>query len=268
MRLMSRGRLVNRSLLVYDNHSKRDVMRALILSDIHANLEALRSVIADAESRGGFDVVWCLGDTVGYGPDPSACLELLRQYPLHAVAGNHDYAAIGDRNIESFNNAAAAAAHWTREQLDDADAEFLSGLPLTVNLERFTLVHGSLRAPIWEYLLDASSALGTFELLSTRYCLVGHSHIPFLCWENQGEPRFEAFSEDQEFVLKEERLIANPGGVGQPRDHDPRPSYALFDDHRNCLHRHRVSYDIGVTQEKMRRAQLPEALITRLDHGV
>jgi predicted phosphodiesterase len=243
-------------------------MRALILSDIHANLEALQAVIEDAEKRGGFDVVWCLGDMVGYGPDPGPCLEVLRRYPLQAVTGNHDYAAIDSKMVESFNNAAAVAAYWTLEQLSDSDVEFLGNLAQVVTVDFFTLVHGSLRAPIWEYLLDPSSALGTFGLLSTPYCLVGHSHIPFLCWENQGEPRFEAFTEGQEFQLKEERLIANPGGVGQPRDHDPRSSYAIFDEQLNSLQRHRVSYDISLTQEKMRQAKLPEALITRLDHGV
>jgi diadenosine tetraphosphatase ApaH/serine/threonine PP2A family protein phosphatase len=184
------------------------------------------------------------------------------------VTGNHDYAAIDSKMVESFNNAAAVAAYWTLEQLSDSDVEFLGNLAQVVTVDFFTLVHGSLRAPIWEYLLDPSSALGTFGLLSTPYCLVGHSHIPFLCWENQGEPRFEAFTEGQEFQLKEERLIANPGGVGQPRDHDPRSSYAIFDEQLNSLQRHRVSYDISLTQEKMRQAKLPEALITRLDHGV
>jgi predicted phosphodiesterase len=242
-------------------------MRALIVSDVHSNLEALQAVISDAEARGGFDEVWCLGDTVGYGPDPGACLHLLRSYPFQMVAGNHDYAAVGKMSVETFNYAAATAARWTSSQLNAADADFLSGLPLVITLEPFTLVHGSLRAPIWEYLLDSTSALGTFELLSTRYCLVGHSHIPFLCRENRGDPRFEDFGEGAEFKLKQERLIVNPGSVGQPRDHDPRPSYALFEDQENTLRRYRVSYDIKTTQGKMRQAQLPDPLILRLDHG-
>ena len=242
-------------------------MRALIVSDIHGNLEALQSVMADAESRAGFDEVWCLGDTVGYGPDPAACLDLLRGYSLHMVAGNHDYAAVGKMSVETFNHAAATAARWTASQLDAADFDFLSALPLTIDREPFTLVHGSLRAPIWEYLLDSNSALGTFELLTTRYCLVGHSHIPFLCRENWGAPLFGEFSEEVEFGLREERLIANPGSVGQPRDHDPRPSYAIFDDQSNTLQRRRVSYDIAATQRKMRWVRLPEPLIQRLDHG-
>ena len=132
----------------------------------------------------------------------------------------------------------------------------------------FTLVHGSLRAPLWEYLLEERAALATLELLETPYCLVGHSHIPFLCQETQGFPRFIEFTENTPFRLPEERWIINPGGVGQPRDRDPRPSYAIYDSDENTIERRRVAYDIAATQDKMRRARLPESLITRLDYGI
>ena len=230
-------------------------------------------MLADAEERGGFEQIWCLGDTVGYGPDPRPCLGLLRGYPLLAVAGNHDQAATGQVGVEEFNGPAAEAALWTAQQLTLEDQDFLRGLPLTTTSEDFTLVHGSLREPLWEYLLSEESALATFQLLSTRYCLVSHSHIPFLCQENQGDPTFVDFTEDQKFVLNEERpneerWIINPGSVGQPRDRDPRPSYALYDSVQGAISRHQVSYDIGETQKRMRQARLPQRLIDRLNYGV
>ena len=247
-------------------------MRALIVSDIHSNLEALNAVIADAIERGGFDIIWCLGDSVGYGPDPGACLELLQSYPLVAVAGNHDRAALNVRESADFNNAAAVAANWTAQKLTAEDRSFLTDLPLVTTGDAFTLVHGSLRAPLREYLLNEEAAAGTFGLLDTQFCLVGHSHIPFLCIENQEGPMFVQFSEDAIFDLGERRLIANPGSVGQPRDYDPRPSYALFCREEGAvngsLERHRVEYDRRKTQEKMRQAGLPSNLIERLDHGV
>jgi predicted phosphodiesterase len=243
-------------------------VRTLILSDIHSNLEALEAVMAGARAGGGFEAVWCLGDTVGYGPDPGPCLDLLQSHPLRMVAGNHDYAAAGKMGVEEFNAAAAAAALWTAGQLSPAHAAFLSGLPLVITQPPFSLVHGSLREPLWEYLVSTEAALGTLELLTTRFCLVGHSHIPFICRENGGSPQFVEFTQDRVFRLGNERWIINPGSVGQPRDRDPRSSYAIYDDQAGTVERRRVEYPIPVTQEKMRRAGLPQPLVLRLDHGV
>lgn len=243
-------------------------MRALILSDIHANLEALEAVFSDAQVRGGFDVIWCLGDTVGYGPDPAACIDRIREFELVAVAGNHDAAAVGLINASDFNEAAKSAVDWTSGQLDAGQREFLTSLPMVSIQEPFTLVHGSLRDPIVEYLLDRDSAMGTLALLKTRYCIVGHSHIPFLCRDAEGEPQFIDFPEEEHVELGDERLIINPGGVGQPRDRDPRPSYAICDTSAAVIDRYRVTYDIAKTQEKMRAADLPAHLIDRLDHGI
>ncbi len=247
-------------------------MRTLILSDVHANLEALQAALEDGERRGGFQRIWCLGDLVGYGPDPEACVELLRQYPLAAVAGNHDHAAVGLLDPATFNHAAEAAARWTRRQLSAETTRFLSGLPLVELAGPFTLVHGSLRAPIHEYLLDEGSARATLVLLRSQFCLVGHSHLPFLCREIDGAPTFEEFEEDRVFPLDERRWIINPGGLGQPRDRDPRPNYAVYDDrllkYGGTVEHHRVTYDIAATQQKMQRAGLPTHLIERLSHGV
>jgi predicted phosphodiesterase len=144
------------------------------MSDVHANLEALRAVLRDASLRGGFQSVWCLGDLVGYGPDPGACLALLREHELVAVAGNHDHAAIGRIDPGLFNAAAAAAARWTAAQLSPEETAFLGGLPLTVASGPFTLVHGSLRAPVWEYLLDVQyQGISSLVLLARVAELLG-----------------------------------------------------------------------------------------------
>ena len=243
------------------------LVRSLVLADIHSNLAALNAVVDDASERGGFDIIWCLGDTVGYGPDPRACLALIQRYQHLVVAGNHDFAVAGETTLDDFNYAARAAAQWTTPQLSAEDIRFLAALPPVTVDEPFTLVHGSLRDPLDEYLLDQESALGTFALLSTKFCLVGHSHYPFICHESSGAAQFLAFTEDEPYPLGEERLIINPGGVGQPRDRDPRPSYAIYDSREMTIQRHRVTYDIQETQEKMRRAGLPQYLIERLAHG-
>jgi predicted phosphodiesterase len=244
------------------------IMRALILSDIHANLEALEAVIKDAQGSGGFDTIWSLGDLVGYGPDPKACIDRIREFDLVSVAGNHDHAAIGLIDANDFNAAAKTAAEWTADQLDSECRDFLAAMLFVEVQGPFTLVHGSLRDPIVEYLLDRNSALGTLALLETPYCLVGHSHIPFVCFEVEGEPEFNEFPEDKRVALNDNRMIINPGGVGQPRDRDPRPSYAIYDSVESNIERHRVTYDIAKTQKKMRSADLPSRLIDRLEHGL
>jgi len=187
-------------------------LRALILSDIHANLEAFRAVIDDANNRGGFDVLWCLGDLVGYGPDPVACLKLVQSHSFRAAAGNHDHAAVGKMSVESFNYAAKAAAYWTTSQLLEDEVEFLSGLPVLANNDPFTMVHGSLTDPLEECLLDADSAEASSKLLTSRFLLVGHSHLAFICLENKGTPQFVEFTEDAVLSLTEERWKA-PGGL-------------------------------------------------------
>ncbi len=243
-------------------------MRALILSDIHSNLEALTAVIDDATERGGFDSLWCLGDTVGYRPDPGPCIKLLRQHNALAVLGNHDYVAIGKASAEDFNYAAKAAIEWTANNLSPEDAKYLSGLPTVIKAEPFTLVHGTLRDHVNEYLLERDTALATLDLLEARYCAVGHTHLPFICREDGNKTTFIEFAEDREYNLDEARLIINPGSVGQPRDRNPRPSYALYDSLESTIQRHRVEYRIQETQEKMRDVHLPEYLIDRLNQGI
>lgn len=242
-------------------------MRALIVSDIHSNLEALDAVLQDAETRGPVDALWCLGDIVGYGPDPAACLERLQGYDLAAVAGNHDFAAAGLIDASDFNGAAQAAIRWTAAQLSRERIRFLAELPMVTLRPPFTMVHGTLRAPIVEYLTHPTQAIATLEQLTTPYCLVGHSHYPFMCPENSGAPMFIPLPEDGPATLGDERCIINPGSVGQPRDGNPRASYAVYDGAVSAIEHHRVEYDIAATQAKMREAQLPQYLIDRLDYG-
>lgn len=243
-------------------------MRALILSDIHSNFEALTAVLDDAAELGGFDVIWCLGDLVGYGPDPGPCLGLLGSHDIVAVTGNHDMVAAGKMRAEYFNGAAKSAIRWTAGQLTEEEREFLGGLPEVTEVQDFTLVHGSLRAPVEEYLLGPEAAEATLRRMKSRFCLVGHSHIPFLCRESGGPPQFFEFTEGKAFPLGRDRMIVNPGCVGQPRDRDPRPSYAIYDSKEDTVKRHRVNYSITTTQGKMRDAKLPDYLIERLERGV
>jgi diadenosine tetraphosphatase ApaH/serine/threonine PP2A family protein phosphatase len=241
-------------------------MHYAILADIHSNLTAFEAVLSDADKRGGFDKVWCLGDVVGYGPDPHECIERLRQFEPVCIAGNHDWAAIGKMDTSEFNPVAALAAHWTAEQLTDADRDYLQNLPLTLHEDGFTLAHGSPREPIWEYLLSTEAAKDNFAYFETAYCLVGHSHIPLIFELVDDEAVYREFAETN-LDLEERRMIINPGGVGQPRDGDPRASYAIYDSEAQTVHHYRVEYDIPATQKRMAEGGLPAPLILRLSFG-
>ena len=243
-------------------------MRIAILADIHGNLAAFEAVLRHAEAGGRIDALWCLGDTVGYGPYPNECLALLRGYEHRAVAGNHDLAACGRMGTEEFNEAAASAIRWTVEQLSNESRAYLDGLPLVVTEGEFTLVHGSLRAPEWEYLLSSEQAEAHFERQQTPYGLVGHSHLQLVCRERRDAPPSLQLSADQDRIeLGEERLILNPGSAGQPRDGDPRVGYALYDGDTATVGFHRVEYDIAATQQAMEGTSLPRRLRERLSEG-
>lgn len=247
-------------------------MRALIVSDIHSNLQAWDAVLADAESAGGYDVVWFLGDLVGYGADPGACIDRLRGLPHIAVAGNHDHAVTGKMNPDLFNGAARAAALWTAQQLDGDEMAYLATLP-EVRLEgMFTLVHGSLRDPVMEYLISEPAALATLALMETPFCLVGHSHYPLVWREEDGRATVELLNPTEPLLLASgSRMIVNPGSVGQPRDGDWRASYLLYESERGgdggVLRHRRVEYDLAGAQQGILAAGLPESLAIRLGNG-
>jgi predicted phosphodiesterase len=241
-------------------------MRILIISDIHANFTALEAVLADAPQA---DAVWCLGDLVGYGPDPNECVIRVQQLPnLVCLLGNHDAAVAGVIDINSFNNEARLAVLWTQDVIEGDNLKYLQGLSPQTVIDSVSLAHGSPRQPIWEYLLDTRTAYENFEFFETPYCFVGHSHLPvvFQLEKEQGtsDLSIPAANSSQKMVP---RAIYNPGSVGQPRDRDPRAAYALFDSDRQTWSLQRVSYDIQSVQERMRSARLPERHIQRLRAG-
>jgi diadenosine tetraphosphatase ApaH/serine/threonine PP2A family protein phosphatase len=242
-------------------------MRYAIISDIHANLAAFRAVLDDVERRGGADKIWCMGDVVGYGPDPQECIEALRATDHVCVAGNHDLATIGRIATEEFNPDAAASAHRTARQLSADDVAYLGSMPLTIEQDDFTLVHGSPRKPMWEYVLAASQARENFAHFKTRVCVVGHSHTP-LVFALEGEECYGRTFLNEVSVAGNARLIVNPGAVGQPRDRDPRAAYAIYDSLKGLITPRRVPYDIAATQARMRELELPVSLVNRLQFGV
>ena len=247
-------------------------MRALIVSDIHSNLQAFDAVLADAHDAGGYDIVWFLGDLVGYGSDPSACIERLRQLPHVAVAGNHDHAVTGKLNPDLFNGAARAAALWTAQQLTEDKMTYLQAMPEVRREGNFTHVHGSLRDPVMEYMISEPAALATFALMETPFCLVGHSHYPLVWSVSEGRATVELLGAANPLVLHaDRRMIVNPGSVGQPRDGDWRASYLIYDSEAGheagVLYHRRVEYDLAGAQQGILAAGLPESLAIRLGRG-
>jgi diadenosine tetraphosphatase ApaH/serine/threonine PP2A family protein phosphatase len=242
-------------------------MRVLVISDIHSNLEALTATLADAQRSGGFESVWALGDLVGYGPDPVACIERLRQLPLLALAGNHDLAAVGKIGTEEFNSNAAAAVSWTAGQLGPEQSTWLAALPSTTTEAEFSMAHGSLHDPVWHYLYSPLDAALHFRRQSTAYGLVGHTHVPQVFFDTPSLPSQHRLTDGDSLVFVGRRCVINPGSVGQPRDGDPRAAYALLDTEALRLDFHRVDYDIAATQAKIRASGLPQYLADRLSYG-
>ena len=243
-------------------------MRIALVSDVHANLAAFEAVIAAVERDGRIDQMWCLGDLVGYGPDPGACIRLLNEYPHLCVAGNHDKAAAGLISIDEFNLDAAWAAMWTAGQLTEDERLYLAGIPEVVIEGDFTLVHGSLHEPLWEYLVSEPAAARHLALQSTLYSFIGHSHLQLAFLEQRRDsPKGFALEPGASITLGDARTIANPGSVGQPRDGDARAGYAILDTDSATISYHRVVYDIERTQRAMATAGLPRHLIDRLALG-
>lgn len=244
-------------------------MRVLVLSDIHANLAALEAVLRDA--KGEYDAVWCLGDTVGYGPEPDECISCIRALEAVTVVGNHDWAVLGRADVNDFNPEARRAVAWTRRNLSAESLAWLSALSDAPFVSgAYTLTHGSPRDPVWEYILQAAVATANFAHFGSRFCLVGHTHVPALHYLANGESRARSVTPQvgQPIELRDGwRVIMNPGSVGQPRDNDPRAAYALLDTEMARWTARRASYPIEVTQAHMRAVGLPDRLINRLAYG-
>ncbi len=247
-------------------------MRYAVITDIHGNLTALDAVLADFRDD-AVSEVWCLGDILGYGPDPNGCVERLRQLPRNrCLVGNHDWAVLGKLDISDFNTDARQAVLWTREQLTRQNWEYLDKLPARLGpvAEEFTLAHASPRYSIWEYVLSPATAALNFDYFDTPYCFIGHTHVPIIYRQLRDRDVVEMIKPepDTPFPLGQDRLIINPGGVGQPRDGDPRASYTLLDTEERTIEFRRVLYDVEEVQERMIKASMPPRLIARLSYGL
>ncbi|HLB49638.1 MAG TPA: metallophosphoesterase family protein [Anaerolineales bacterium] len=241
-------------------------MRVLIISDIHANFVALESVLADAGNS--FDAVWCMGDLVGYGPNPNECVECVRTLPnLTCLTGNHDKAAINEIDITAFNLDARLAINWTQQTITPETRKYLVSRPERVLHGNYTLVHASPRQPVWEYILDRHTARQNFAHFNTPYCLVGHTHIPIMFLESDGDVVECRPNYDEILAFESERLIINPGSVGQPRDGNLDAAYAILDTDNDHWEYRRAPYDVAETQRRMAEANLPTRLIARLQKG-
>lgn len=239
-------------------------MRIAVLSDIHSNLAALDAVRADLPA---VDEVWALGDIVGYGPQPNEVIAALQELGARSVMGNHDGAAIGTVDARDFNPDAAAAIAWTARSLDDNARAYLAALPEVRIDGSLTAVHGSPRDAIWEYIISASIARASFTAFETPICLFGHTHVPIVFTEVDGEAVVVQAMPGVPVLLEGHRALVNPGSVGQPRDGNPQSSYCLFDTDAGQIDFRRVPYDIERTQRLMREHDLPPRLVERLSYG-
>ena len=240
-------------------------MRYAIVSDVHGNLESLERALALLEPD---DALICLGDMVGYGPNPNECLALLRSRVAHAVLGNHDLAALENYGTEYFNEAARAAIEWTQKVLDEPGRAWLNTLSYELRLPEFLMVHG---APVhyFEYVLDKRSAAAAFDNTDAPLIFIGHTHIAE-CWtlESDGTVGLKHLQHGGRVQLDpQRRYIVDAGSVGQPRDLNPQASLAFYDPAERSMTWVRYDYPIAEVQTKIRAAGLPEYLANRLELG-
>lgn len=237
-------------------------MRYAILSDIHGNFDALSAVLDDIPP-GKVDAYVCLGDIVGYGAEPGECLARVIEIGAATVAGNHDYAAIGLASAASFNSEARDSVHWTGKRLSAEHKGFLRELPLVQVLDGVSLVHSTLVSPeLFNYVLDDFDAEMCFERLGTPVCFMGHSHQPII-FHNRKDGIEPVFASDIHLGEGESALV-NVGSVGQPRDHDSRACYALYDTGSRRIELRRVAYPVESAAQKIVQAGLPEPNAYRL----
>jgi diadenosine tetraphosphatase ApaH/serine/threonine PP2A family protein phosphatase len=236
-----------------------------VISDIHGNLEALEAVLADAKRESASEII-CLGDVVGYGADPNACLDRVQREAVATVLGNHDAAACDLRLADNFNEIARAAIRWTRDQLPPDGIQTLRSFPYDFLQGETRYVHASPDdPPAWHYILTEQEAWNAFEACPEPVCFVGHSHVPLRVVLRRG--RLVVLDEDVVELGEEERALLNVGSVGQPRDGDPRASYALWDPTARRVIARRVEYDVAKAAAKIEAAGLPAVLAKRLAVG-
>ncbi|HXU85062.1 MAG TPA: metallophosphoesterase family protein [Verrucomicrobiae bacterium] len=240
-------------------------MRVAVVSDIHANLVALDAVLA---AIGSVDAIWQLGDIVGYGPDPDGVVERLDSIGALGVAGNHDLAALGGREIDLFNPDAKAAMEWTRGRIGDRTKTWLAALPTTLDAHDMTLVHGSPRDPVWEYVTSLPVARANLAVLETPVGLHGHTHVPMAWADRDGRVEAIAPGPGSSFRIDGRPVLLNPGSVGQPRDGDPTASWLEIDLDAGLATWRRIGYDIEAVRTAMLDAGLPGRLADRLRYGL
>ena len=242
-------------------------MRILVISDIHANFTALEAVLKDA---GAVDETWCLGDLVGYGPDPNAVVEEVRDIPnLTCILGNHDVAVIGKMPFETFNGDARRSLTYHEKVISASNMDYMRSLSSKIKVcGEATLAHGSPRDPLWEYILNTLSAQLNFGSFETPWCFIGHSHVQglFALNEETNKVTLGKSTPDEPIALLPKRIL-NPGSVGQPRDRDPRAAYAIYDTEEKTWTPRRAAYNIPEVQKRIREAGLPEKHAVRIAEG-
>src|SRR5215213_6913808 len=242
-------------------------MRVAIASDIHGNKQAFQAVIAAAEADGA-EELWCLGDLVGYGAEPDACVDLAARHCAICLAGNHDLAVVEVLSLDEFSRGASLAAQWTREVIAPGTRQFLLSLKPEGSADSLGLFHASPRDPIWEYVLSALAAELCFDATDFRVSFIGHSHVALSFHRAEGEPATGTTRrEGAEVDVSTGHWLINPGSAGQPRDGDPRAAWLLLDTSACTATWRRAEYDIGAAQAAIRAANLPDSLAERLQYG-
>jgi len=243
-------------------------MRVAICSDIHCNRHAFEAVIAAAEADGA-EQLWCLGDLVGYGAEPDACVDLASRHCAICLAGNHDLAVVEVLSLDEFSRGAELAARWTREVIREDTREFLLSLQPQASVNNaLGLFHASPRDPIWEYVLSDLAAELCLDASPFRINFIGHSHVALSFCRPEGEPaQGTTRKADEEVELHAGGWLINPGSSGQPRDGDPRAAWLMLDTDRGTAAWQRAEYDIAGAQAAIRAARLPDSLAERLQYG-
>jgi predicted phosphodiesterase len=242
-------------------------MRVAICSDIHGNRQAFEAVIAAAEADGA-DELWCLGDLVGYGAEPDACVALADAHCAICLAGNHDLAVVDVLSLDDFSRGAALAAEWTREVITAETRDYLLSLDPQGSAEGLGLFHASPRDPVWEYVLSALAAELCFDATDFRVSFIGHSHVALSFQRAEGEAATGTTRRDgEEIDLTTGEWLINPGSTGQPRDADARAAWLTVDTGAGTATWRRAPYDVAAAQAAIRAARLPDSLAERLQYG-
>jgi predicted phosphodiesterase len=242
-------------------------VRVAIVSDIHGNRQAFEAVLDEIEAS-ECEEMWCLGDLVGYGAEPDACVELARRHAAICLAGNHDLGVRGTLPLEEFSRGAALAAKWTQDTVTSDTLTYLRQLrPLNLD-EEVGLYHASPRDPVWEYVLSPLQAELCLDVQQHRVCLIGHSHVALSFSRSAGAAATgQTRGADEELDLAAGEWLINPGSVGQPRDGDPRAAWLELDAGRSFARYRRTDYDIAGAAGAIRAARLPDSLAERLAYG-